>query len=64
MKKLTREELKKEIEEIEKNPFYQQSLKNGIPRCYLCGKKLKKFKPYLWKSDCPHIPKHLILAVG
>jgi hypothetical protein len=64
MAKLTKKQVEKMIKEIQNNPYHKLFKKDGIPRCYTCGKKYKKFKPYLWKGDCPHIPKNLILSVG
>lgn len=62
--KISKAELKKMEEEAENNPYHQLFKKNGTPRCTTCGEKFIKIKPYLWKPNCPHIPKHLILAVG
>ncbi|CAK0770890.1 hypothetical protein CCP3SC1AL1_520023 [Gammaproteobacteria bacterium] len=64
MTKLTEKELKKMLKEMEENPYHKLFEKDKIPRCYVCGKKYKKVKPYLWKGCCKHIPRNLILAVG
>lgn len=63
-RKYSQKEIEKMMQEIEENPYFQLFQKTGIPRCMTCGKKYKKVKPYLWKGNCEHIPKSLLLAVG
>jgi hypothetical protein len=64
MGKLTKKQVEEMIEEMQRNPYWQKTQNDKIPRCFICGEKYKKVKPYLWKSNCPHIPKHLLLAFG
>lgn len=64
VKKYTKKEIEKIMKEVEENPYFKLFQKDSVPRCMVCGEKYKNFKPYLWRSNCPHIPKNLILAVG
>jgi hypothetical protein len=64
MSKLTEKQLAKMIADIEANPYHKKYLKTGKPLCYTCGKVYKEVKPHLWRGDCSHIPKNLLLAVG
>lgn len=64
MTKPTKKKIEKMMEEFENNPYWKKTHKDHIPRCTICGTKYKKVKLYLWRSNCPHIPKHLLLAYG
>lgn len=67
-----KKKLKKFVEELENNPYYQAFQKDHIPRCLKCGKKYVnaadsitgKFSKYLWKGNCEHVPKGWRLSVG